>query len=90
MGYTHVSVNHSKEFINLSNGVCTNGIESDWHHAKVSMPRYGVHRGMHAGYLAKFKWHRKHSDDDRFIQLIKDINSAFNKKYVNKLPIESM
>ena len=41
--YTHVTVNHSKEFINVSNAACTNSIESDWHHAKVSMPRYGVH-----------------------------------------------
>ena len=38
LGYTHVTVNHSKEFLNEENAACTNGIESDWRHAKVSMP----------------------------------------------------
>ena len=42
IGYTHVSVNHSKEFLNESNAACTNAIESDWRHAKVLMPHYGV------------------------------------------------
>ena len=54
IGYTHVTVNHSKEFLNESNAACTNAIESDWRHAKVLMPCYGVHRGMHSGYLAEF------------------------------------
>ena len=54
-------------------------IESDWRHAKVLMPCYGVHRGMHSGYLAEFMWRRKHMDEDKFIQLITDINAAFKK-----------
>ena len=56
LGYTHVTMNHSKDFIDRKSTACTNGIESDWRHAKVMMPRYGVHRGMHAGYLAEFMW----------------------------------
>ena len=80
LGYTHVTVNHSKEFLNQENAACTNGIESDWRHAKVLMPRYGVHRGMHSGYLAEFMWKRKHMDKDKFIQLITDINAAFKNK----------
>ena len=86
MGYTHVTVNHSKEFIDRQNTACTNGIDSDWRHAKVTMPRYGVHRGMHAGYLAEFMWWRKHMDSDRFITLIQDINIGFQKKYLDTLP----
>ena len=62
LGYTHITVNHSKEFMNVSNAACTNSIESDWRHAKVSMPRYGVHQGMHAAYLAEFMWRHKYSD----------------------------
>ena len=34
MGYTHITVNHSKEFMNAESAVCTNCIESEWHHAK--------------------------------------------------------
>ena len=59
MGYKHVTVNHSKEFINPKNDACTNRIESDWRHAKVPMPRYGVHKGLHLGYLAEFMWMKK-------------------------------
>ena len=86
MGYTHVTVNHSKEFINPDSAACTNGIESDWRHAKVSMPRYGVHRGMHAAYLAEFMWRRKYNKVDKFIQLLSDINAAFKMKYLCKTP----
>ena len=86
LGYTHVTVNHSKEFMNVSNAACTNSIESDWHHAKVSMPRYGVHQGMHGAYLAEFMWRCKHSDADRFLQLISDINEAFHLKYLSQMP----
>ena len=88
MGYTHVTVNHSKEFKNRRNGTCTNGIESDWRHAKVLMPRYGVHRGMHSTYLAEFMWRRMHMEDDKFIQLIKDINTAFANKILKGVPHE--
>ena len=56
LGYTHVTVNHSKEFINEHNAACTNSIESDWRHAKVMLPRYGVQRGLHSAYLAEFMW----------------------------------
>ena len=79
IGYTHVTVNHSKEFVNTSSAACTNSIESDWRHAKVQMPSYGTHIGDHAGYLAEFMWRRKYGDSDKFKQLITDINLNFSK-----------
>ena len=90
LGYTHVTVNHSKEFFNEQTAACTNSIESDWRHAKVLMPRYGVHRGMHTGYLAEFMWRRKNMEADKFIELIKDINAAFKNKYLNCSPTGSL
>ena len=86
LGYTHVTVNHSKEFFNESNAACTNGIESDWRHAKVSMPRYGVHRGLHGAYLAEFMWRRKYMGCDKFLQLITDINATYSRNYMSNLP----
>ena len=86
LGYTHVTVNHSKEFVNEENAACSNSIESDWRHAKVLMPRYGVHRGMHSGYLAEFMWRRKYMDDDKFLQIIADINDSFKRKYLQHSP----
>ena len=79
MGYKHVTVNHSKEFVNPKNAACTNSIKTDWRHGKVSMPIYGVHKGLHAGYLAEFLWMRKHHDKDKFIELIKCTNKLFKE-----------
>ena len=88
-GYIHVTVNHSKEFVNKETGACTNSIECDWRHAKVSIPPYGIHKGLHAGYLAEFMWRRRNYNKDKFIELIKDINYSFVKKYLHHVPTAS-
>lgn len=85
MGYTHLTVNHSKEFKNKETGACTNSIESDWRHAKVSMPRYGVHKALHYGYLGEFMWRRKFAQSDKFIVLFEHLNTVFNKGYMSKI-----
>ena len=56
MGCHHVTVNYSKQFFNPETHAYTNIIESDWRHIKVSMPTYGVHKELHASYLAEFLW----------------------------------
>ena len=89
LGYTHVTVNHSKEFKNKESAACTNSIESEWRHAKVYMPKYGVHKGLHAGYLAEFMWRHMNTNRDKFLQLIKDINDTFHLKYLTKVPNSS-
>ena len=89
IGYTHITVNHSKEFVNKENLACTNSIESDWRHAKLHMPRYGTHLGDHARYLAEFMWRRSNSDCDKFHCLINDINQTFKCKYLEKVPTSS-
>ena len=86
MGYTHVTVNHSKEFVNKESAACTNSIESDWRHAKLQMPSYGTHIGDHTGYLAEFMWRWSNCNKDKFVQLIIDINETFIKKYLMTLP----
>ena len=88
-GYSHVTVNHSKEFLNKDTGACTNAIESDWRHAKVSIPPYGIHKGLHAGYLGEFMWRRRNYNKDKFLELLKDINFTFERKYLQKLPSSS-
>lgn len=79
LGYEHVTVNHSKHFVDPDSKACTNRIESDWRHAKVSLPRYGVHKGLHASYLAEFMWKRKYNGTDLFLQLMNHITEAFNE-----------
>ena len=85
-GYTHVTVNHSKEFFNTENYACTNGIESDWRHAKVSMPKYGVKQGLHAFYLGEFMWRRKFDNKDKFLELMKTLNDQFKSKLLMSCP----
>ena len=80
MGYTHITINHSKEFLNPENQACTNRIESKWRHAKVSILRYMVHKGLHSGYLAEFMWMRKYHDHDKFLVLLKNCNMAFESR----------
>ena len=86
LGYTHVTVNHSKQFVDRSTAACTNSIESDWRHAKLHMPKYGTHLGQHAGYLAEFMWRRRNHDKDKFYELLQDINKTFQKKYLVTVP----
>lgn len=86
MGYKHVTVNHSQHFKDPFTGACTNRIESDWRHAKVSMPDYGVRQGTHVLYLAEFMWRRKYSDTDLFVTIINQLNEHYIRKYFKKLP----
>lgn len=86
MGYTHVTVNHSKYFKDPKTGACTNRIESDWRHAKVAMPTYGVKKGQHDHYLAEFMWRRKYHGQDLFVKIIKQLNTHHDRKYFKKLP----
>ena len=85
IGYTHVTVNHSKEFVIRQSVACTNSIGSNWRHAKVHMAAYGTHLGDHAGYLTKFMWHQSNSENDKFLTLINDINM----KYLHTTPSTS-
>ena len=89
LGNTHVTVNHSKEFIDRSSAACTNAIESDWRHTKVHMPPYGLYIRDHAGYLAEFMWRRANCDKNKFLTLLNDINMTFNEKYLHSVPSTS-
>ena len=86
LGYTHVTVNHSKEFVNKESAACTNAIESDWRHAKLQMPKYGTHIGDHAGYLAEFMWRRSNAKKDKFLELIDNINTTFKTNCIKNIP----
>ena len=85
-GYHHITVNHSKEFLNIETGACTNGIEGDWRHAKALIPRYGIHKGLHAGYLGEFMWRRKFKYTDKFTSLLEHLNETYHRKSISPSP----
>lgn len=86
IGYKHKTVNHSKMFKNYRTGACTNKIESEWRHAKCSVPSYGIHKGMHEGYLSEFLWKRKYHDKDLFLTFIKHLNYCYTQGEVTGAP----
>lgn len=87
IGYTHITVNHSKEFLDPASAACTNRIECEWRNAKASMPKYGVHKGLHDGYLAQFMWHRRYYDTDKFLAIIAHCNEAFHEGDLTSMDI---
>ena len=77
-GYIHLTVNHSKEFVNKETGACTNTIESTWHAVKNSLPRYGTVKSLYESYFVEYcvrKQYLNNSDDKfkAFLDLIKTV-----------------
>jgi hypothetical protein len=62
LGYTHLRVNHSVEFVDSQTGACTNTIEGTWSALKRSIPIRN--RTVDCGdNLWEFIWRRKHKTD---------------------------
>ena len=77
IGYEHLKVNHSIEFIN-QDGDHTNKIEGHWRVAKASLPRFGVKKEFYSSYLAQFMWKHQNKDKNLFIEFIKVIHHVYN------------
>ncbi len=66
--YTHLTVNHSENFVDPVTGAHTQGIESRWHALKGSLPRTGVHKKLLPSYFSEYVVRKRYLDDspDRF------------------------
>ena len=64
-GYSHRTVNHSKEFVN-EDEYNTNKIEGHWRHMKVSLSVFGTRKDKYSCYLAEFIWRHANKDKDLF------------------------
>ena len=76
-GYTHRTVNHSKEFVN-EQGDSTNKIEGHWRQAKVKLPPFGVRKHHFSSYLAEFMWRYKNREDDLFEIFLRDVKKLYS------------
>ena len=76
-GYTHRTVNHSKEFVN-EQGDSTNKIEGHWRQAKVKLPPFGVRKQYFSSYLAEFMWRHKNREDDLFEIFLRDVKKLYS------------
>lgn len=76
-GYKHVTVNHSKEFVNAE-GDHTNKIEGHWRQAKAKFPAFGVRKNVFSSYLAEFMWRYEHKGEDLFDVFLKDARKIYS------------
>ena len=75
-GYTHRTVNHSKEFVNID-GDHTNKIEGHWRQAKAKLPKFGVRKQYFSSYLAEFMWRHVNRDKDLFEQFLITVRKVY-------------
>lgn len=76
-GYSHQTVNHSKEFVN-KDGYNTNKMEGHWRHMKVSLPVFGTRKDMYSSYLAEFIWRHVNKEKDLFATFLNDVKTLYN------------
>jgi transposase-like protein len=67
-GFTHLTVNHSQNFVDPESGATTNNIESVWQKLKLAhKKRYGTHRSVLSSYMFEFMWRYKYGKDFGFL-----------------------
>ena len=78
LGYIHLSVNHSKNFVDPDSGAHTNTIEGLWGLAKRKLKSMCGTLYQHIpSYLDEFTWFRNFAGDRAFDQLLDDIAEQF-------------
>ena len=78
LGYIHLSVNHSKNFVDPDSGAHTNTIEGVWALVKKKLKwMCGTLYEYIPSYLDEFTWFRNFGKDRAFEQLLEDIAEQF-------------
>ena len=77
-GYIHLTVNHSKNFVDPFTGVHTNTVEGLWSAVKRKLKRMnGTRYDRIPEYLDEFMWKRQFNQGDRFLAIIQDIAAGY-------------
>lgn len=79
-GYTHLTVNHSLNFVDPSTGAHTNGVEGYWSCTKQMMRKQGVmstSNDLYPTYLLDFLWRKRFGDRDLFEALLEHIAKRY-------------
>ena len=74
-GYTHLTVNHSLNIVDVVTGAQTQRIENTWWGVKRSMPRTGTSKDPFESYIQDWLWRQLYGDDP-FGNIIKRISIA--------------
>ena len=74
LGFNHLTVNHSLNFVEPITGAHTQAIERSWKSAKERNKRHnGTHRTMLDSYLCEWMWRQRHKQLDKFDKILVDI-----------------
>ena len=76
----HATVNHTLEFVNRTNGVHTQNIESYWNRVKKKFKTMkGVHSHQLASYLDEFMWRERYgrTNEEAFNSILRDISLQY-------------
>ena len=78
MGFAHLQVNHTYNFIDPQTGAHTQNIENSWKNTKQRNKRqHGTHRTMLDSYLCEWMWRQRFRNVDLFDQILNDIVTHF-------------
>lgn len=79
-GYTHLTVNHSKNFKDPITGACSNAIEGTWSALKRSINPSGRRKLFFNGYLSKYVFRRlcRRNQLDPFVEFLKAAGLLYN------------
>lgn len=87
LGYQHLTVNHSINFVDPITQATTNHVESVWQKAKEkNKRRFGTHRVMLENYLGEFLW-RQRFGENPFHHFIEQVRLLYPEAAIWKLKL---
>ena len=79
-GFTHLTVNHSVNFVDPDSGAHTNTIESTWRALKKSLPKNGTQKTLYDSYFSQYCIRKLYLNDsaDPFLSFLNLISEVYH------------
>lgn len=83
-GFTHLTVNHSVNFVDPNSGAHTNTIESTWRALKKSLPSNGTQKTLYDSYFSQYCIRKLYLNDstDPFTRFLEIITKVYNPESI--------
>lgn len=78
-GFSHLTVNHSLNFVDPDTGAHTNTIESTWRALKKSLPKHGTTKNLYDTYFAQYCVRKQFlvDQEDPFLEFLKLVHKVY-------------
>lgn len=82
-GFTHLTVNHSVNFVDPETGAHTNTIESTWRALKKSLPKHETTKNMYDTYFAQYCVRKQFLIDkgDPFLEFLQIVKKKYTPSF---------